>query len=49
MVGSLNKTGVPTALVSVDKLLYQVRTGNYLGQNYGKIIGISKRISVCAK
>lgn len=42
MVGSLNKTGVPTALVSVDKLLYQVRTGNYLGQNYGKIIGISE-------
>ena len=42
MVGSLNKTGVPTALVSVDKLLYQVRMGNYLGQNYGKIIGISE-------
>ncbi|WP_416401621.1 pilus assembly protein PilP [Alicycliphilus denitrificans] len=42
MVGSLNKTGVPTALVSVDKLLYQVRTGNYLGQNYGKIVGISE-------
>ncbi|MBS0292751.1 MAG: pilus assembly protein PilP [Proteobacteria bacterium] len=42
MVGSLNKTGVPTALVSVDKLLYQVRAGNYLGQNYGKIVGISE-------
>lgn len=42
MVGSLNKTGTPTALVSVDKLLYQVRAGNYLGQNYGKIIGISE-------
>lgn len=42
MVGSLNKTGVPTALVSVDKLLYQIRAGNYLGQNYGKIIGISE-------
>lgn len=42
MVGSLNKTGVPTALVSVDKLLYQVRTGNYLGQNYGKIVSISE-------
>ena len=42
MVGSLNKTGVPTALVSVDKLLYQVRTGNYLGQNYGKITKITE-------
>ena len=42
MVGSLNKTGVPTALVNVDKLLYQVRAGNYLGQNYGKIVGISE-------
>lgn len=42
MVGSLNKTGVPTALVSVDKLLYQVRAGNYLGQNYGRVISISE-------
>lgn len=42
MVGSLNKTGVPTALVSVDKLLYQVRVGNYLGQNYGKITAINE-------
>ena len=42
MVGSMNKTGTPTALVSVDKLLYQVRLGNYLGQNYGKIVGITE-------
>lgn len=42
MVGSLNKTGAPTALVNVDKLLYQVRVGNYLGQNYGKITSISE-------
>lgn len=42
MVGSLNKTGVPTALISVDKLLYQVRVGNYLGQNYGKITAINE-------
>lgn len=42
MVGSLNKTGTPTALVSVDRLLYQVRVGNYLGQNYGKITNISE-------
>jgi type IV pilus assembly protein PilP len=42
MVGSLNKTGTPTALLSVDNLLYQVRQGNYLGQNYGKIVKITE-------
>jgi len=42
MVGSLNKSGSPTALISVDKLLYQVRVGNYLGQNYGKIMAITE-------
>lgn len=42
MVGSLNKTGTPTALLSVEKLLYQVRVGDYLGQNYGKIVKISE-------
>lgn len=42
MVGSLNKTGVPTALLKIDNLIYQVRVGNYLGQNYGKIIGITE-------
>lgn len=42
MVGSLNKTGLPTALLRVENLLYQVRVGNYLGPNYGKIIQISE-------
>jgi type IV pilus assembly protein PilP len=42
MVGNLNKKGVPTALLRVDKLLYQVRIGNYVGQNYGKIIRIDE-------
>lgn len=42
MVGSLNKTGTPTALLKIDSLLYQVRVGNYLGQNYGKITKISE-------
>ena len=42
MVGSLDKKGTPTALLKVDKLLYQVKIGNYLGQNYGKIIKISE-------
>ncbi|CAM3410157.1 pilus assembly protein PilP [Paracidovorax anthurii] len=42
MVGSLNKSGIPTALLKVDNLIYQVRVGNYLGQNYGKITQISE-------
>ncbi len=42
MVGSLNKTGAPTALLNVEKLLYQVRVGDYLGQNYGKIVKITE-------
>lgn len=42
MVGSMVKNGRPTALVTVDKLLYQVTPGNYLGQNYGKIVAITE-------
>lgn len=42
MVGSLQKQGQPTALVKVDQLLYQVRVGNYLGQNYGKVLRITE-------
>jgi type IV pilus assembly protein PilP len=37
MVGSLSRNGQPVALVSVDKLLYQVRVGSYLGLNYGRV------------
>lgn len=42
LVGSLVKAGQPVALVRVDKLLYQVRPGNYLGQNYGRVMKISE-------
>ncbi len=42
MVGSLVKLGQPVALVRVDNLLYQVRVGNYLGQNYGRITKMSE-------
>ena len=42
MVGSMNKNGKPTALLTVDKLLYQVQLGNYLGQNYGRITAITE-------
>lgn len=42
MVGSLTKAGQPVALVKVDNLIYQVRVGNYLGQNYGRITAVTE-------
>ena len=42
MVGSVMRGGRPYALLRVDNLLYQVKTGDYLGQNYGKITKISE-------
>lgn len=42
MVGSVNRKGAPYALLKVDNLLYQVKTGDYLGQNYGKIMKITE-------
>ncbi|MES2415385.1 MAG: pilus assembly protein PilP [Pseudomonadota bacterium] len=42
MVGSLLNSGQPVALVRVDSLLYQVRAGSYLGQNYGRITKIAE-------
>jgi type IV pilus assembly protein PilP len=42
MVGSLTKAGRPVALVRVDNLIYQVRLGNYLGQNYGRITAVTE-------
>jgi type IV pilus assembly protein PilP len=42
MVGSLMKQGQPVALIKVDNLLYQVKPGNYLGQNYGRITKVSE-------
>jgi type IV pilus assembly protein PilP len=41
MVGTLNKKNTLVALLRVDKLLYQAKVGNYLGQNYGRITKIS--------
>lgn len=42
VVGSIIKAGQPVALVKVDNLLYQVKLGNYLGQNYGRVTKISE-------
>jgi type IV pilus assembly protein PilP len=42
MVGSVSRSGRPYALLRVDNLLYQVKAGDYIGQNYGKITSISE-------
>ena len=42
MVGSVNKQNLPYALLRVDALLYQVKVGDYLGQNYGRITRIAE-------
>lgn len=42
MVGSLTRNGQPVALITADKLLYQVRVGNHLGLNYGRVTRISE-------
>ena len=42
MVGSLSQDDQLVALVRVDSLLYQVRPGNYLGQNYGRVDKITE-------
>lgn len=42
LVGNIVKGGQPVALVKVDSLLYQVKLGNYLGQNYGRVTKITE-------
>ncbi len=42
LVGSIIKSGQHVALLKVDSLLYQVRVGGYLGQNYGKVTKITE-------
>lgn len=42
MVGSMARAGKPVALIKVNDLLYQVRQGDYLGQNYGRVMKIDE-------
>jgi type IV pilus assembly protein PilP len=42
MVGSVARQGRPYALLKVDNLLHQVKVGDYLGQNYGRITRIAE-------
>lgn len=40
-VGSMVKAGKPVALITVGKLLYQVRPGEHMGQNFGRVSKIT--------
>ena len=41
MVGTLQKPGLNFALLQVDKLIFQVKVGNYIGQNFGMVTNIT--------
>jgi type IV pilus assembly protein PilP len=42
MVGTINKAGVTYGLVQIDRNVYQVKAGMRLGQNFGKVMGVSE-------
>ena len=42
MVGVLGKSKSINALIQADKALYQVRIGNFMGRDYGKVIAIKQ-------
>lgn len=42
LVGTIVKAGQPVALLKVDGLLYQIKVGNYLGQNFGRIVKVTE-------
>jgi len=42
MVGSITRQGQRYALLRVDNLLYQVKAGDYLGQNFGRVMKITE-------
>lgn len=42
MVGSLSRDGVTTALVKVEGSLFNVGVGRYMGQDFGRVVGVTK-------
>ena len=43
LVGHLNRTSTgPVALLEADKVIFQVKLGSYLGQNFGRVTRISE-------
>jgi type IV pilus assembly protein PilP len=44
MMGTLQKEGEIWVLIKApDSIVHRIRTGNYLGLNHGKIIGITEK------
>ena len=42
MVGTIEKNGVIHAVLQIDRAVHQVVKGQHLGQNYGRITGITE-------
>jgi type IV pilus assembly protein PilP len=40
--GSINRSGKPIGLVKLGKQLYYVKVGDYIGQNFGRVVKISE-------
>jgi len=41
MVGTMQKGGIAYAMVQIERTLYRVRTGQRIGQNFGRIVRVS--------
>ncbi|MEO8408461.1 MAG: pilus assembly protein PilP, partial [Oxalobacteraceae bacterium] len=44
MVGTLQKPGLSYALLQVDKTVYQIKAGNYVGQNFGMVTKVTETV-----
>ena len=42
MVGNLAQGGTTTGLLQADSVLFQVRVGNHIGQNFGRVTRVSE-------
>lgn len=42
MVGSMARQGSRHAILRVDDLLYYIKVGDYLGQNFGKVLKVTE-------
>lgn len=42
MVGVLQKTSLAYAILQVDKVVFQAKAGNYVGQNFGMITSVNE-------
>ncbi|MES2015171.1 MAG: pilus assembly protein PilP [Pseudomonadota bacterium] len=42
MVGTISKGGITYGLIQIDRAVYQVKAGQWLGQNFGKVTGVAE-------